>query len=146
MQIYLSMIQGVRQNLFMGILPVFIVINQATNQLCPLRKAKEVNLCYVPRLEIQLPMQMSRPKSQYAILVLVNGQVATALLDTGSSQTLVKTKFVDNESLNFGNLVGLGCVYGEEPMYPTAVVDIGVDGQVYMTVGVVDQLVCHFGR
>lgn len=55
--------------------------------------------------------------------------------------TLVKAKFVDNETLNFGDLVGLGCVHGDKRTYPTVNVNVVIEGQAYMMkVGVVDQL------
>lgn len=109
--------------------------------LCPLKKAKEANVCHGPGPELQLTMQTSQAKSQYTTSVLVNGQSAEALLDTGSSMTLVKAKFVDNETLNFGDLVGLGCVHGDKRMYPTVNVNVVIEGQAYMMkVGVVNQL------
>lgn len=47
---------------------------------------------------------------------------------------------MDNETLNFGDLVGLGCVHGNEQRYPTADVHIVIKGRVYMRAELVDQL------
>ncbi|RCU34574.1 hypothetical protein DVA76_19675, partial [Acinetobacter baumannii] len=67
--------------------------------------------------------------------------VVKALVDTGSSQTLVKSGFLCNALTNFDQSVNITCVHGCKRDYPTVDVIIEVEGQAFMlTVGVLDYL------
>ncbi|KAI2657312.1 Zinc finger and SCAN domain-containing protein 23 [Labeo rohita] len=82
-----------------------------------------------------------REKHRHLITLTVNGQPAQALVDTGSTQTLVKTDLLKDEMLNYTDTVCLGCVHGDEQIYPTVNVSIVIDEQAYlMRVGVVEKL------
>ncbi len=109
--------------------------------LCPLRKPKVTNMCYVPRIEgFGVPSKPTE-KHSHLITVTVNGQPAQALVDTGSTQTLVKSDLLNCEMLNYGDTVSLGCVHGDEQIYPTADVSMVIDEQAYLLrVGVVEKL------
>jgi hypothetical protein len=73
--------------------------------------------------------------------VLVNGKEATALLDTGSTQTLVQPHLVKARDFVQGRNLRILCVNGDEHEYPTAEVYLEVRGQAYqMIVGVVERL------
>lgn len=108
---------------------------------CPLRKPKVTNMCYVPRDELSCGLLTHSEKHRHVIPVTVNGQPAHALVDTESTQTLVKPQFLGGVMLNYGETICLGCVHGEEKIHPTVDVTIVVDNQAYsLRVGVVDQL------
>lgn len=109
--------------------------------LCPLRKPKVTNMCYVPRNEGLGESATSTEKHSHLIMVTVNGQHAQALVDTGSTQTLVKSDLLNCEMLNYGDTVCLGCVHGDEHIYPTAEVSVVIEEQAYLLrVGVVEKL------
>lgn len=108
---------------------------------CPLRKPKVTNMCYVPRDEFSCELSTNTVQFQNIISVTVNGQSAHALVDTGSTQTLVKSHLLSGVALNYRETTSLGCVNGEEKSYPTVDVTIVVDDQAHLlTVGVVDKL------
>lgn len=109
--------------------------------LCPLRKPKVTNLCYVPRNECFGESTKSTGKHSHLITVTVNGQTAQALVDTGSTQTLVKSDLLNCEMLNYEDTVCLGCVHGDKKIYPTADVSVVIEEQAYLLrVGVVEKL------
>ncbi|KAL7825587.1 hypothetical protein SRHO_G00340830 [Serrasalmus rhombeus] len=62
-----------------------------TKPYCQARKAKNSAICYVPRPSLPHSAQVT-PKN--VVQVLVNGQAAQALVDTGSTQTLVLESLV----------------------------------------------------
>ncbi|XP_043090122.1 uncharacterized protein LOC122340939, partial [Puntigrus tetrazona] len=108
---------------------------------CPLRKSKVTSLCYVPRNDLSGELLTQPEKHRHVIPVTVNGQSAQALVDTGSTQTLVKPHLLRGIMMNFGETICLGCVHGEEKVYPTADATIVVDDQAYLLrVGVVEKL------
>ncbi|KAL6469081.1 hypothetical protein MHYP_G00226050 [Metynnis hypsauchen] len=74
------------------------------------------------------------------IAVLINGQQENALVDTGSTQTLVRESLVPREDWKEAR-VRVNCVHGDERSYPTAEVYLTVDRQTFlMTVGVAAKL------
>lgn len=80
-------------------------------------------------------------KHRHVIPVTVNGQPAHALVDTRSTQTLVKPHLLSGVMLNYGETICLGCAHGEEKIYTTVDVTIVVDNPAYLlSVGVVDKL------
>ncbi len=109
--------------------------------LCPLKKPKVTNMCYVPREEWSNELVKSTNKHRHILSVIVNGHPAQALVDTGSTQTLVKSHLLNCEMLNYVDAVCLGCVHGEEKTYPTADVSMVIDEQAFLLrVGVIDNL------
>lgn len=95
-----------------------------------------VQFCYVPREEDTNVNRKS--KTQY-IEVTVNGQTFNALLDSGSSLSLIK---IDHTShVSFANLVSVQCVHGDLNQYPQVEVNVHVQDQTYLlSVAVVDDL------
>lgn len=73
--------------------------------------------------------------------VEINGDTLKALIDTGSTQTLVHRQFVPLNSINMTETIPVCCVHGDEKPYPTADLYIKVQGQVYLlNIGVADNL------
>lgn len=103
---------------------------------CPNNPDPQANLCTVPR--------DSNPKDRVSFpccSVVLNGQRISALVDTGSMQSLVSADLVPAHRKNYAGMIELRCVHGEERSYPTASVHVEVLGQMYLLkVGVVDGL------
>lgn len=59
----------------------------------------------------------------------LNGQEVSAMVDTGSMQTLVKAELVPVHLWNLRSPVAIKCVHGDERYYPTADVYVKVHGQ-----------------
>ncbi|XP_058622258.1 uncharacterized protein LOC131533845 [Onychostoma macrolepis] len=104
--------------------------------VCPVRKSKLTGFCYVPREE---DIDMNNTcKTQY-VQVTVNGQCLNALLDTGSSLSLLKRSHMSH--VPFANLVDVQCVHGDVKQYPQTEVNVCVQDQTYLlNVAVVDDL------
>lgn len=69
--------------------------------MCPIKKTKFTGSCYVPRVEKQDGVQNFETRVHKT--VTVNGQQVTALIDSGSSTSLIKE-----------SLVAVGCVNYEK--------------------------------
>ncbi len=105
--------------------------------VCPARKAKLTGFCYVPR-EGDSDFD-SVGESQNVYDVIVNGQELKALLDTGSSLSLLKLCFVNN--VNYVNTTSVQCIHGDIKQYPRAEVMVEVQEQMYLlNVAIVDNL------
>lgn len=105
---------------------------------CPNRKPKHSGRSCIPRPEEGDTGCMSRLQ---VTPVLVNGISTTALLDTGSTQTLVQPHLVEKRDFIQGRELNILCVNGDEHVYPVAEVYLDIRGQTYqMTVGVVEKL------
>lgn len=105
---------------------------------CPLRKEKPSNVSYVPR-----PSEEGdkRRGLEQITEIALNGKKVHAMLDTGSSQTLVKEGLVSSDCFNEGAALGIRCVHGDVKGYPTADVYLGIEGQTFLvTVGIVKEL------
>ncbi|KAL6485144.1 hypothetical protein MHYP_G00071890 [Metynnis hypsauchen] len=108
-----------------------------TKPYCQRRKNRPTLLCTVPRLE---PRIVGEQEIGPTISVLINGQQEKALIDTGSTQTLVRESLIPREEWREAR-VKVSCVHGDERSYPTAEIYLTVDGQTFLvTVAVVDQL------
>lgn len=111
--------------------------------VCPLKTSKSVELCAVPRPDNDQSNinGTGMVPHKHVVEVTVNCNVAKALADTGSSQTLVKSNLLNNAHANFERSVNITCVHGCKKDYPTADVVIEVEGQAFLlTVGVLDHL------
>ena len=105
--------------------------------LCPIRKAKLSGACYVPRPEEHRHMLNTKKYKSVAI----NGETVNALLDSGSSRSLVRQDLVPVSSMDYNQSEDILCVHGDKHIYPTADVTVDIDGQTYLlTVGVVANL------
>lgn len=79
-----------------------------------------------------------KSKTQY-IEVTVNGQTFNALMDSGSSLSLIKRDHTSH--LSFANLVSVQCVHWDLNQYPQVEVNVHVQDQTYLlSVAVVDDL------
>lgn len=122
-------------------LPVCYLCGQEghTKPRCPQNTVKLTHMCCVPRQKVK---QQSKP--QYPLkmtTVEINGQDLKALIDTGSTQTLVHKQYVPPYAIRPTDTVPICCVHGDERTYPTADVYIKVEGQMYLlNVGVTDNL------
>lgn len=110
---------------------------------CPALKIKGANtMCCMPRPEIKQPQigyQQVKGKMQ-TVNIVVNGTPATALLDTGSTQTLVMPYLVQSQQVGEG-VVDVWCVHGDKKPYPTAHIHLEIQGQkFFLEVGVVPSL------
>uniref|UniRef100_A0A3B3D8P6 Gypsy retrotransposon integrase-like protein 1 n=1 Tax=Oryzias melastigma TaxID=30732 RepID=A0A3B3D8P6_ORYME len=108
--------------------------------LCPLQKPKSVDLCVISSTD-DTGVRCNEMLHKHVVDVAINGQHRKALVDTGSSQTLIKSSLLSNGLLNFDKNVTISCVHGCQKNYPTADVTLEIEGQAFMlTVGVLDQL------
>ena len=104
---------------------------------CPARKPKESQCC-LPGSGGQEQGVVGRLQT---VPVQVDGKVTSALIDTGSSQTLVQPHLVDRKGYVSGRSLRVICVNGDEHVYPVAKVYLEVQNHTYrLTVGVVEQL------
>ncbi|XP_049447271.1 uncharacterized protein LOC125897860 [Epinephelus fuscoguttatus] len=110
-----------------------------TKPMCPKNPAKLTQMCYVPRQNSDI-----KPKSNQSMKmtnVKINGKNLRALIDTGSTQTLVHRQYVPVNAICTLETIPICCVHGDEKPYPTADIYIEVQGQAYLlNIGVVDNL------
>ncbi|XP_051744351.1 uncharacterized protein LOC127509552 [Ctenopharyngodon idella] len=105
--------------------------------VCPGRKAKLTGFCYVPREEGNVRDFVEG--SQNVCNVTVNGHSLQALLDTGSTLSLLKPCFVSN--VNYVNTTAVQCVHGDVKQYPRAEVIVEVHDKLYLlNVAIIDNL------
>ncbi|KAL2092949.1 hypothetical protein ACEWY4_010261 [Coilia grayii] len=105
---------------------------------CPHRKPKYSSHSCIPRPGEGSAGFMGRLQT---LTVMVNGNRATALLDSGSTQTLVQPHLLEKRDYIQGRRLKVLCVNGDEHDYPVADVYLEVQGQIYqVTVGVVERL------
>lgn len=103
---------------------------------CPQRDPDNACNCIGPRASVP-----KKPLVLPCHTVKLSEQEVSALLDTGSMQSLVSSEFVPAHLRNYSVMTQVRCVHGEERSYPTASVQIQVLGQAYLLeVGVVDTL------
>lgn len=84
---------------------------------CPKNSAKLTQMCFVPR---QADIQPHTNQSMKTINVKINGEQLRALIDTGSTQTLVPRKYVPANTICTLETIPICCVHGDEKFYPTA--------------------------
>lgn len=99
---------------------------------CPVRKAQGSGLCSVLRPKGVAVDALSRVQT---VPVMVNDKSTFALLDTGSTHTLVQPHLIDMaEDFGKGQL-RVSCVNGDEHVYPVADVCLEVQGQAFLVEG-----------
>uniref|UniRef100_A0A8C7YR87 Gypsy retrotransposon integrase-like protein 1 n=1 Tax=Oryzias sinensis TaxID=183150 RepID=A0A8C7YR87_9TELE len=95
-------------------------------------------MCFVPRAAPE-PTHVTSPLKETN--VEINGQMLKALIDTGSTQTLVQRRYVSPHAISSTKALSICCVHGDEKQYPTANVYLKVKGQIYLlNVGIADSL------
>uniref|UniRef100_A0A8C7Y906 Uncharacterized protein n=1 Tax=Oryzias sinensis TaxID=183150 RepID=A0A8C7Y906_9TELE len=107
--------------------------------LCPKHPVKLTQMCLVPYQS--LPPETQEGESMTLTTVRINGKSHKALVDTGSTQTLVQRQHVPANIICTRETISICCVHGDRKIYPTAELYIEVQGQTYfLNVGVVDDL------
>ena len=105
---------------------------------CPAMRPNNASHSCIPRPEREASDIMGRLQTTPAT---INGKAVMALLDTGSTQTLVQPNLVEKSDFVQDGKLRVECVNGDEHEYPTAEVYLEVGGQTFqMTVGVVERL------
>ena len=94
---------------------------------CPGKRGTFSGVCVVPELREET---VCAGRVQI-IDITVNGRPVRALLDTGSTQTLVRPFLVDQPDMLRGGRVRVCCVNGDEHEYPTADIWVKVHDQTY---------------
>ncbi len=103
---------------------------------CPRVSTQLTQLCLVPGRDVT-----KSPSSLRTTNVEINGEKLTALIDTGSDQTLVGRKFISPSLISTVNKLPICCVHGDERLLPTANVYVKIEDQTYLVeVGVTDNL------
>ncbi|KAL7841522.1 hypothetical protein SRHO_G00252130 [Serrasalmus rhombeus] len=75
--------------------------------------------------------------AEMTVTVKIAGKKLKALVDTGASQTLVLNNCLPDDMLKLAGRLKVKCVHGDEVVYPTAEVNMEIQGQTYLlTVGV----------
>lgn len=106
-----------------------------TKPFCPSRKFKHSAFCYVPcphPPHTLSPEFLQTHTTEIVTQSLVNGQSAKALVDTGSTQTLVHNSLVPEDEYITQNSIKVCCVHGEVREYPTAEIYLTVQGQTFL--------------
>ncbi|XP_057693505.1 uncharacterized protein LOC130916648 [Corythoichthys intestinalis] len=125
---------------FHGKKPICYLCGQEghTKPRCPQNTVKLSQMGFVPREETQ---QVGAKHNLQERFVELNGRTLKALIDTGSTQTLVRRKYVPPYSICTSETVPICCVHVDEKEYPTTDVYLTVNGQTYLlNVGVADNL------
>ncbi|XP_073803618.1 uncharacterized protein [Danio rerio] len=104
---------------------------------CQKNSVQSMHLCFVPKKN---PI----PADSTALRMTVvesDGKLLSALIDTGSDQTLMDRRFVPPALIDQRNQLPIRCVHGDERLLPTASISMKVKGQAYvLKVGVSDSL------
>ncbi|XP_014912289.1 uncharacterized protein LOC106962397 [Poecilia latipinna] len=109
-----------------------------TKPVCPQNPTKLSQMCFVPR-ENQVVNRQNQPLMETT--VEIDGKRVKALIDTGSTQSLVHRRYVPPHSICTSETIPICCVHGDEKQYPTADIFMRVQGHVYLlNVGVMDEL------
>ncbi|XP_031668019.1 uncharacterized protein LOC116359314 [Oncorhynchus kisutch] len=108
--------------------------------MCPLRKSKLSGYCYVPREGDGVQNRQTREGS-CLVPVKVNGKSLTAMIDTGSSLSLIRKGNVPVNDIDYGHQTLIQCVHGDQSQQPTAELTVEIQGQKYLLkVGVMEKL------
>ncbi|KAL2082862.1 hypothetical protein ACEWY4_020635 [Coilia grayii] len=105
---------------------------------CPNRKPKTSNVSCVPNTS---GGEATLDEGEAITVVRVNGKQVQALVDTGSSQTIVRGDLVAQHGTPTDGRVLIRCVHGDERSYPTAEVHLEVEKVSYLvTVALAEKL------
>ncbi|KAG5267118.1 hypothetical protein AALO_G00218190 [Alosa alosa] len=105
---------------------------------CPLRKPEVSHVCYIPDGEVT---DCLGEQWESMVEVTIDGKQLKALIDTGSSQTLVGVKWVPEDGVQTEHTMKIRCVHGDVISYPTADIYMQIGEQEYLvSVGVAEHL------
>uniref|UniRef100_A0A3B3Z4U7 CCHC-type domain-containing protein n=1 Tax=Poecilia mexicana TaxID=48701 RepID=A0A3B3Z4U7_9TELE len=125
---------------FQGKKPICYLCGQEghTKPMCPQNAVKLSQMCFVPRKETPNAGTLNQLME---VSVELNGHALKALIDTGSTQTLVQRRYVSPQLVCTNETISICCVHGDKMEYPTADVYVTIKGQTYLlNAGVVDNL------
>ncbi|XP_078697349.1 uncharacterized protein LOC144925266 [Branchiostoma floridae x Branchiostoma belcheri] len=71
------------------------------------------------------------PQTAFDLTGQVEGKTVPLLLDTGSTQTLIREDLVDPTKIAHDNQGGITCIHGDERKYPTAQVEVQIGHRSY---------------
>ena len=118
--------------------------------VCPLKGPKLSSFCHVPHPSVPAPVmaptlapdpELELDAEPIMTPACVNGQQVQALLDTGSSMTLLHKSFVSLGSLDYRHATAIQCVHGDQRPYPVTDVTIVIEDQAFLLrVGVLDNM------
>ncbi|XP_038133737.1 uncharacterized protein LOC119778540 [Cyprinodon tularosa] len=110
-----------------------------TKPMCPKNQSKLTQVCFVPHQNVDVKLEIKQ--SSKIITVKIAGHEINALIDTGSTQTLVHKNHVPTNCICPSETISVRCVHGDEKSYPTADMFVEVQGAPYLLkVGVADNL------
>jgi len=110
-----------------------------TKSMCPRNSEQITQMCFVPRQSVEPKVELE--KGLKILSVELNGKTLKALLDSGSTQTLIHRNFVPANKVNIAKTIRVCCVHGDEKPYTTADMHIKVQGQIYLVnIGVAENL------
>lgn len=109
---------------------------------CPVQKVTNMRLCYELRSSVKL--NEIELNTDTVIDVKIGNTVFKALVDSGSSQTLVRSECLGRANLLKqicpSNKLRVCCIHGDKKEYPKTEIVIEIEGQAYsLTVGVIDK-------
>ena len=76
-------------------------------------------------------IQQEEEPVEYRVQGKVEGKQVELLLDTGCSKSLIDASLVPPEKIHQGENVTMQCAHGDIKTYPTASVEVEVDGKIY---------------
>ncbi|KAK7881357.1 hypothetical protein WMY93_029766 [Mugilogobius chulae] len=108
---------------------------------CPVQQVSKTYMCFAPQPQCVLE-EVSPPigDEERTVCVIIDDKPHVALLDSGSSRTLIREDCLPRD-VTFCGKVKVWCVHGDNVDYPVANVNIQVEGQQYLlSVGVMSKL------
>ena len=97
---------------------------------CLSMQNSSAQLCHLSRKENRF--KPAEDTKENVIAVKIGNKTFKALIHTGASQTLVSVKCVPKTHLKHEAKLRIKCIHGEEQIYPTADVNIEINGQTYL--------------
>lgn len=105
---------------------------------CPVQNVTNTRLCYELRSSVNL--NEIELNTDTVIDVKIGNTVFKALVDSGSSQTLVRSECLGRENVLKHDKLRVCCIHGDEKEYPKTDIVIEIEGQAYsLTVGVIEK-------
>ncbi len=105
---------------------------------CPIQKVSNTCLCYVPKPFLEFcEVELNRDT---VIELKIGNKFFKAVVDSGSSQTLVRTECLSELGIARQGKLRVRCIHGDEREYPKTDLVIEIDNHAYnLSVGIVEQ-------
>ncbi|XP_067288440.1 uncharacterized protein [Pseudorasbora parva] len=105
---------------------------------CPVQNVSNTRLCY--ELRSSLKLNEIELNTDTIVEVKIGNTVFKALVDSGSSQTLVRPECLGKSNVLRQDKLRVCCIHGDEKEYPKTEIVMAIGGQAYsLIVGVVDK-------